>query len=186
MKVALWGVVFVAALVAQHTAPPVALDEPGLQDTMKFIEERLDAIGRVNYVAYRHDDRNPNSHAVEILSLSAEITHPRASSDGCRIDFHAWTSLGGQVTFDRDTGFALKDIREVALLPMDEKMSEANQKARRPAATYHVTPLVFAVTARSRDGHDYPFLLYQRALSIRLTRALSHAVELCGGGSEIY
>ena len=183
-----WNIAFpILSLIAltcsaQDVPPPPkpADDGPSLADTVKFIEEKLGAIGRVNWVQYIHDNTN-GSDLTHKFSL--ERTNVRASVQGCRIDYHSWGSTDGGVQYDNDVGFALKDVEEVVVDTLEQHLKEANSKAGHPEWNIRLDPPVFVIKAQKKNG-GYFFYLYDESLAHRIAKALVHAVELCGGGSK--
>jgi len=173
---------FALTCVAQDVPPPSrpADNGPSLADTMKFIEEKLGSIGRVNYVSYVHDNINGSDRTYK---LGVEQSNVRASVKGCRIDYHVRRSRDGEVYSEKDAGFLLKDVQEVVVTTMEQRLKEVNSKNGRPEDSYQVDPPVFVIIAKGKNGEDF-FDLYDESLGNRITSALAHAVELCGGGTK--
>ena len=170
------------ALHAQDVPPPPkpADDGPSLADTMKFIEEKLGSSGRVNYIAYIHDNKIGNDFT---LKFSDDETNVRASAPGCSIAGHTRYVRDEQVLEDEDYGFGLKDVQEVAGVTGEQFLRENNAKEGHPEWTARVDPPVFALVIKFKNI-GYIFNLYDESLANRIAKAIVHAVELCGGGSK--
>ena len=178
--------VFVFALTcsAQDVPPPPkpADDGPSLADTMKFIEEKLGSIGRVNWVEYAHDDTSGKDFTP--VKYGYETGTVRGSVQSCRIDYHGWASVNGTVQLDKDLGFALKDVQEVVVEAVEHRTKEAvSKQLGHPEWSNRMDPPVFVIIVKKKNGRDY-FFLYDESLANRIAKALVHAVELCGGGSK--
>ena len=170
------------ALQAQDVPPPPkpADDGPSLADTMKFIEEKLGSIGRVNQMAYFHDNQIGNDFTNK---FSDEETNVRGSVPACSITYHARATRNEEVTEDKDAGFPLKDVQEVAVVTQEQDLKENVSKAGHPEWTVRVDPPVFVLVVKRKSGLNH-FYLYDESLANRIAKALVHAVELCGGGSK--
>ena len=178
IRLAVAVMVFVSSAGAQDVPPPPKLadDGPSLADTMKFIEEKLGAIGRVNFVFYIHNDLNGNDTTSK---ESVEDRNVRASVQGCRIDYHESLSRNGEVAFDKDLSFALKDVQEVVV----ESLEHWQAGHGNPSERVDPDPPVFLIIPKKKNGGG-GFYLYDESLGHRIAKALVHAVELCGGGSK--
>src|ERR1022692_5124699 len=63
--------------------PPKPKDDgPSLEVTMKFIQDKLAEVGRVNWVAYVHDSTNGNDWTEK---MSTEASRIQASVESCAI-----------------------------------------------------------------------------------------------------
>jgi hypothetical protein len=127
---------FISAAFAQDVPPPPKPkdDGPSLEVTMKFIEEKLNSIGRVNYISYVHDNKDGSEWTNK---FSQEVKNVRASVAGCRIDYHQWRMRDEEVTADTDFGFSLKVVlfrlrwkwRERSAVKITERTREKDTEA---------------------------------------------------------
>jgi hypothetical protein len=183
-----WSIAFpilslIALTCAAQDVPPPPKppdDGPSLADTMKFIEEKLGSIGPVSYVAYHHDNTDGRDWTVKIIQKESNV---RASVQGCRIDYHMWSSFAGKVGLDQDAWFLLKDVEEVVVETKEQNFKKAASRQGVPEVSTRVDPPVFVITAKKKNGGD-EFALNDEPLAHRIAKALVHAVELCGGGSK--
>ena len=152
---------------------------------MKFIQDKLGSIGRLNYAIEVHDTTNGTNWEND---RSTETTKVRASAQTCRLDWHAWESINEEfVTLDTDEELPLKEVQGVAVTPMVQYLKEIYTSAGHPGYMVRVVPPVFAIMVkRSHDGKILPSLplwgLYNESVANDVAEALVHAVELCGGG----
>jgi hypothetical protein len=65
---------------------------------------------------------------------------------------------------------------------MDQVIQRANAKAAHPELNVKVDPPIFLVVVKW-EKHSMMFNFYDDALADRVSKALQHAVDLCGGGS---
>jgi hypothetical protein len=164
--------------------PPMSSFGPSLAETMKFIVEKLGSIGPVNYISYGHD--NVSGRDLTPNKWSYEMTNVRIDAAGCRIDFRRREMINGGVPQEVNAGISLKNVRQVVVATAEQELNAANARAGSPNVTAHVDPPVFMVFAWI-DPSKYTgavFRLYDEPLANRMANALTHAVELCGGGNK--
>jgi hypothetical protein len=204
-------VLAVSATLAQHqqkkTVPSSkpADDGPSLEVTMKFIQDKLNGIGPVSYVAKVRDVYTYNDGIGTDTTLSGteqskyEVTKVVADPSTCRISFH-WKNKAerdGAATEsadfpkhedqEDDDGFPLKLVEHVVVMPLKQSLEEGfknNMPVNHPSRSYKVDPPVFALSLELRDFAPNDFLFLDEQLANRVAKAMVHAVELCGGGSE--
>ncbi len=101
--------------VARATPPPAKPtgDGPGLEATMQFIQDKLNGVGAVNFVAYVHDSIAGNDWTQQSRRAATKVV---ADSGGCRIDYHAKAENNGTVVWDFDEWFYLKNVEDVVIL----------------------------------------------------------------------
>ncbi len=182
----LWITTLALALMGWATAqdvpplPPMRGDAASLKDTMKFIQDKLP--GRVNYVVYGHDNAAGTD---SILKRRFELSDVSADASSCHIGYH-WRFDNGKNAniIDRYDELFLKQVREVVLMQMDQQIQRANAKAGHPEQTVKVDPPIFLVVVVRTNGLSMRFNFYDDALADRVSKALQHAVELCGAGNQ--
>src|SRR5262245_48222780 len=109
---------------------------------MKFIEDELNRIGRVNYTEYMHDDRTGGKYKTDLIT--AEISLGRAN--GCRIEYHSAQTPGGKVItgppileIDHTISLADYDYRFV-VTRLDLDMDARNSAGGHPEYKHRVEP----------------------------------------------
>jgi hypothetical protein len=184
----------------RNTPPKPAEKGPTLEVTMKFIQDKMNDIGQVNWVEYYHDKTKgsdwTNQYGSEIKNLVA------APSD-CRITYHEFAGNSQLGLTEFEYTLQLKDIADIVMVPQLEDQRRTFAAATN--AQYHdwmvtnVAPPVFLlrlstnhpVEARisktqqplsSSKKIDFKFL--DEKLADRVAKALQHAAELCGAGEN--
>jgi len=167
---------------AQDVPPPPkpADDGPSLADTMKFIEDKLNSIGPVNYIAYTHDNVTGNNATNK---FSAELTNVRGNVAGCRIDYHWRNTRDGRILQDLDAGFPLKPVNQVRVKTREQELKEGSSNGGHPEWASRVYPTVFVISVEVGPNGN-TLCLFDESLANRIAKALVHAVELCGGGTK--
>jgi hypothetical protein len=179
----LCGVAF--TLTAQQTvAPPPKPAEsgPSLAVTMKFIQDKMNEQGKINYALYTHD--NSSDEDWPVYQISIEISNVIANPATCRITWHKVTTNNGKAGIDRD--FSL-DLRSVLNLEVRTSTREAKMEDTangHPALDKRQDPPYFATTAQSKGNVETPFFFTSEDTANRIAKAMVHAVELCGGGNQ--
>jgi hypothetical protein len=183
MKLIFVIAILTSTALAQDVPPPPKPPSsgPSLEVTMSFIQERLASIGRVNFVAYGHDDGNGTDWTD---NASAEATSVQASAASCRVDYHWHATDNGASVMDKDARVSLKAVQEVLVETLEHRFADVERRDGRPERTYRVAPPVFVLLVKSEKRAEDVFYLYDETLANRIAKALVHAVELCGGGSK--
>jgi len=191
LKVCLMTMCFAALAVSTALAqekkavppPPKPADEgPSLQATMKFIQDKLNGIGPVNYITYVHDDVAGNDQNQQ---SKYEVTRVVADPTACRIGYHAKVEINGKVNHEGDAVFFLKNVGDISVVPGEQAMKEAVAAAGHPLWTVKVDPPNFTLKVNRTNSKVFnSFVFFDEQLANRMAKAMVHAVELCGGGSE--
>jgi hypothetical protein len=184
MKKAFWittlGLAWMVWAIAQDVPPPPPLrgDAASLEDTMKFLQNKLP--GKVNYVVYLHD--NVAGADLPPIKRSFELSNVSADARGCSIRFHSRFDYGKSTDIrDMDDEILLRQVREIVLGQMDQVVQQAAAKSGHPERSAKIDPPIFLV--RVRWVHGMMFNFYEETLADRVSKALQHAVDLCGGGN---
>jgi hypothetical protein len=162
--------------------PPPKPDDggPSLEVTMKFIQDKMNSIGPVNYAVYFHD----NATGADWTKRSKfEVTQMVAEAPACAITYHekGWPAAESESS----SGFFLKNVEDVVVMPMEQYQQEAAAAAGHPSWSSRVDPPVFVLKVRESDvkgTNNFDF--FDEQLPNRVARAIVHAVELCGGGGK--
>jgi hypothetical protein len=168
---------------AQDVPPPPPLrgDVASLKDTMKFIQDKLP--GKVNFIVYSHD--NVAGTDLPNIKRGFELSNVSGNPERCHISFHWRIDYGNSANVTlKDDEIFLKQVREVTLIPMDQFVQRNKAKAGHPEISIRVDPPVFLIIVTTEAKPQIGFYFYDEALSDRLSKALQHAVELCGGGNS--
>jgi hypothetical protein len=156
--------------------PPLRGDAANLTDTMKFIQDKLPS--KVNYMVYGHDNITGSDGSIRRSFVLTEVS---ADAGRCYIGFHSRFDNGKTIT-EKAGELLLKQVQEVSLMQMDTGIQRADAKAGHPERSIKVDPPIAVVVVRSAPNHSMAFNFYDESLAERVSRALQHAVSLCGGG----
>jgi hypothetical protein len=87
------------------------------------------------------------------------------------------------VTADVDAGIDLKAVQDVVVMSRDQNMDQFDADAGHPTWSAKVNPPVWVVEVRRKTGPN-AFYFREEQMANRVAKAITHAVELCGGGKE--
>jgi hypothetical protein len=167
--------------LAQQSVPPPpkpASDGPSLEATMKFIQEKIEQQGKLNYAAHVHDSQDGSNWVVPFSTLQTNIV---ANPTLCRISYHERRTRRDEVTADDDYWFALKAVQEMVVMSREQGLKRADTNAGHPTWDSKVDPPIWLIEARYKGGQNI-FYFHEEEIANRVAKALVHAVELCGGG----
>jgi hypothetical protein len=166
------------AIAQDVPAPPPMRGEASLEDTMKFIQDKLPS--KVNYKIYRHDNVTGTDLSSE---YTFEVRNVSADAGRCRIDVHWRLMINGDIKRDKNAWVSLKQVQQIVVMSNDRAYQQAAAKSGHPEWSFKLDPPIFKVIAR-QEGGENNFLFYDETLADRVSEALRHAVDLCGGGSQ--
>jgi len=180
VQITILALVSVGCAFAQGIPPlaPLRGDAATLKDTMKFIQDKLPGV--VNYVVYAHNNvTGVDSSKKRIFEIVDVIADPET----CSIRYHT-NYDNGDKAIRKDMETFLKPVQTVALQQMDQVIQQSNAKAGHPEVGVRVEPAIFVVALSWEPKHWMMFNFYDDTLADRVTKALQHAVDLCGGGNK--
>jgi hypothetical protein len=160
---------------------------PSLDATMKFIQERLGDIGSVGYTAFYQNAR------YDSMTTTDEFSKVIADARLCQISFHRkkmYKPLKDNdekdmdvITYDGDVSLSLRDIQEIEVKPMEQRLNDNQAATGHPETVVTSTrPAITALLVHKSHEVLYPFPFTDALLANRVAKAIVHAVELCGGG----
>ncbi|MGB9406461.1 MAG: hypothetical protein WCA89_02930 [Terracidiphilus sp.] len=179
-----------SAIQAQGAAPslqPPAVGAPttsgpSLAETMQFIQDKLNDIGKVTFVAFL---QNANDGSTTPAIITNEISNVVADQNQCRISYHQKTMYGSSTYKDENRVFSLRDVQEIVIKPFEQANNEYLAKTGNPTIiTTSTNPPATELSAHRPHGEENFFLFTDATLADRVAKAMIHAVELCGGGSK--
>ncbi len=187
-----------SAIQAQGAAPslqPPAVGAPttsgpSLAETMQFIQEKLNGLGKVAFVDFRQET---SSGSTWTSTFTNEISNVVADQNQCRISYHWKLTNDGSTYKDKNSVFSLRDVQEIVVKPLEQYETEFYAKNGHPNAIVTSTsPHMTALEVRLPRGEENfflfsevnTFLFADANLADRVAKAFTHAVELCGGGSK--
>ncbi len=184
-------VLLTTSAVPQRSVPPPPnppADTASLAVTMKFIQDKLNAVGNVHYAAHWHDDVDDTDG---VTTYNFEQSNVVADPANCWIKYHLRIVAGTGLN-DRDNGFFLPDVQDLAVTTGEQYAHEHYVASGYPTISAKVDPPIFWLVTR-RPGNNSQSSVWRRAgedafvftdeeTANRVANAMHHAVELCGGG----
>jgi len=174
--------------------PPAPLaEDANLEATMRFIEDGLNAKGRVEF-----RDPPPGMNPADSALFADEVTGAAADPRRCELSFHLlFGSTGANDTLTR---FRFADVDNLSVIPRHAQppvfMLQMHTKTE-AVVEHHVATLrkdpatnLFLATpsaaAPRPDRQSVAATVYfsDEAAAQSMAVAMVHAVELCGGGSQ--
>ena len=150
---------------------------------MKFIQEKLP--GTVNFMVYPHDNVAGTDQRPQRVSSTLTLA---ADAGRCQISFHARY----QVTIDgvqinkvpeSDGEILLKQVQEISLAQRETVEQRGRAQSGHPEVSVKIDPPITLVVVKSAPPNPAKsFYFYDESLAERVSKALQHAVTLCGGG----
>jgi hypothetical protein len=172
------------AIMAQETAPAAAPADngPTLAETMQFIQENLNELGKIAFAEFVHD---ASSGSTFTGTVTKEISYVFVDQNQCRISYHWKTTADGNTMRDENSVFSLRDVKEIMVKPDEQYQTEMLANNGSPTVIVTSTsPPVMVLQVRRPHGEENLFYFTDANLADRVAKAMLHAVELCGGGSK--
>ncbi len=184
-------VLLTTSAVPQKSAPPPSgpADSASLEVTMKFIQDKLNAVGNVNYTAHWHDYVDDTDG---ILRYSFQASNVVANPANCWIKYHLKIVTGTGLN-DRDNGFFLPDVQGFVVTKGEQYENERFVAIGYPSISAKVDPPIFWLVARRpensqlsvwRKPGENAFVFTDEETANGVAKAMLHAVELCGGAAK--
>ena len=171
-------------LAVAQTAPaaPKAADSgPSLAVTMQFIQEGLSQLGQVNYAAYNYDNADGTRWTTQFSTVDTNVV---ADAAACRISYHEKRTKDGSVTSDTDYWFSLHEVKDVIVEPREKLLKKVNTANGHPSWDAKIGPPITMLLARKAENTEWYFYFLDEDQANRVAKAMTHAVELCGGGNK--
>jgi hypothetical protein len=157
--------------------PPKPADEaPSLEVTMKFIQDKLNSIGPVNFTLYSHVDAVGDLTA----QFHDEVTTVVADPSTCQISYRWKEEVKGHA-LNLDISFFLKDVKDLVVLPEEQHLKQMRSA---DSESDRADPPVFVLKVRKKNKDFQVVLFSDEQMANRVAKAIVHAVELCGGGGK--
>jgi hypothetical protein len=177
-----------SGLLAQQAVPPPpkpADDGPGLEVTMKFIQDKLNDIGPLRWtVTSRNADTGEDLTAV----WTAEFVKVVADPQRCTISYHSFMSVGAVGPSGQQPPPPRKQPADGVTLVLNVKevkkiTVKSEEEALKETAGWenagNVRPPIFVITVQQSRNRRHDFYVDDEELANRLARAITHSVELC-------
>jgi hypothetical protein len=184
MKMKLWLTPLLAcgiasmALGQQTAAPQPAVSGPSLAVTMQFLQSTLNEQGKLSWTTHYHDSADGTNWT---YALTFEASKVVADASACTIGFHNNITRDGVVLFDTDASFNLHDVQDLTLTTGDQRQNKNDAAAGHPTWTAKIDPPIFDLVVKGQGTAEFYFFFFNEDAANRVTKAMGHAVELCGG-----
>jgi len=166
----------------QQSAPPksAAIPQP-LTAAMAAIQKELNAVGKLNFVVhiYNAEEKGDSPYSEQLSNVVADPAT-------CTIHYHWWRMMHGDVVNDEDVSLKLHDVEIVATLSHDEYLKKvAKEEGPTPDGDrgYYekFDPPLFIVLVQISDEDGAAFSFTDAKQAGRVGKAMTQAVQLCGG-----
>ena len=175
--------IFIASTACgQQSAPPKSTGSAqSLAAAMAAIQKELNALGKLNFVVHIY-----NAEEKGDPPYSEQLTKVVADPATCTIHYHWWRMMHGEVVNDEDVSLKLHDVEIVATMSFDEYLKKLD-KEEGPTPDgdrgYYekFDPPLFMVMVRISDEDETEFSFTDAKQAGRVGKAMTQAVQLCGG-----
>jgi hypothetical protein len=159
--------------------PPRSVDNgPSLSTTMQFIQARLNEQGKMSWTTHYHDSADNTNWTYQFTFEAGKVV---ADASACTIAYHYTIVRDGVQISDSDASLNLHDVQDVTLTTGDQRQNKNDTAAGHPTWNAKVDPPVFDLIVRTKENVEFYFFFFNEDTANRVTKAMGHAVELCGG-----
>jgi len=159
---------------------PKPPDEPSLLDTMKFIQDQMSNLPRLDTTLYWTNNRTGRHGQTQGVQ---EIASFSSDASACQIGYSLVDPDPNSVGY-REFSFELKSVSTVRIMTYAELTTEQMHANGFVDTTTWSDPPEFAILvtlANTSDHHEFYFI--DQNVANRVGEALTRAVRLCGGGN---
>jgi hypothetical protein len=194
---------------AQDVPPPPKPtdDGPSLEATMKFIQDKLNGQGDVNYVV---TNRNSRADTATELGISVTVSDANANPASCIVSFTKNVAFWESHEHER-IELSFREAEKLAVSSATDVFNRESASSGHPEETHVYAPSVFLLTVKmlegkrvrthsgttggtAQQGHQATWsdwvgrsvslVFREEEMAQRVAKAMLHAIELCGGGNE--
>jgi hypothetical protein len=162
-------------------AAPVTLSTvagaPSLADTLRFIEEKLNDAGAVDF-----RDNTDGSDDLK-MSWSHRLTQAAADPSSCLVRVNSRYTANGKAIQNEKEVVSFRRVEKLEVASRQDVLNRYNQ-ARGEPSSFRTEPVVYQVTVTYLGGGILELYFRDEEMANRIAKAMNHAVELCGGGSK--
>jgi hypothetical protein len=190
MKIRNWLLMSLASglaltLSAQQAVPPPQPTDngPSLAVTMQLLQAKLNEQGKMSWTTHYHDSADNTNWIYQFTFEAGKVV---ADAPACNIAYHYIIVRDGVKISDSDASFNLHDVQDVTLMTGDQRQNNNDTAAGHTTWNAKVDPPVFDLIVRGQGKDEYYFFFFNEDTANRVTKAMGHAVELCGGSRGSY
>lgn len=170
-----------SAAWGQQSAAPThksAGGAPTLAETMQIVQAKLNEQGKMNWVTHYHDSADGTNWTYAFIFEASNVV---ANAATCNVGYHYKITRDGTVISDEDASFKLHDVQDLTLTTGDLRQNKNDAASGHATWSAKVDPPVFDLIVRGQGTAEFYFFFFDEDTANRVTKALGHAVELCGG-----
>jgi hypothetical protein len=147
-----------------------AAGEPSLNDTLRFIEQKLNSESSVAYESRSED----NSTQVSFRVFEAQ-TDPAT----CQIRYRALFTSDGRPSWKRNGVLSFRRVQKIEILAEQDSLNRAMEQGG-SNIRFVMTPAAYRVNVTSSGGQLIAWALFaDEAMADRVAKAMNHAAEIC-------
>jgi hypothetical protein len=162
--------------------PPVANSGPSLEETLSFIEDRLNQQGAVTWLSTVQNTVAGTSNSP--VQISLQLSRVTGDVGSCRVKFHSKSVIGSAVS-DFDYMLPLRRIERLAVMSLQDGNNGFHARQGHPEMVETISPPTISELEITGGANRTWYLVFSdEELANRVAKALTHAVELCGGGNK--
>jgi hypothetical protein len=164
------------------TPAPASAVGPGLEETLSFIEDKLNQQGALNWLSTVSDTVKGTSGSP--IQMSVTVSGAAGDPRSCRLTYH-WTKIdGGKNNGDSVFALTLRRVEKLSVMTMEQANNAQHAREGHPELVETLSPPMYELVINGAANRAWYFPFADQDLSNRVAKAILHAVELCGGGKE--
>ncbi len=152
---------------------------PTLAETMKFIQDKLNGMGKVSFYQYL---QSTNDNTTKTDKVSIEYTGVVADPGQCYISYHRKVPAADNP--NATWAYSLREVENVTVMPYTQGLNRWLAKPGSPNFTCTSTSPPITTLFVSSPSGESEFDFTDNDLAIRVAKAFARAVALCGGGNK--
>jgi hypothetical protein len=172
------------AILAQGTVPAAAPADtgPSLAETMQFIQEKMNDIGKAAWVDFLQDAKDGSTWTE---TFTTELNNVIVDQNQCRFSYHRKVTDNGDTISDQNNFFLLRDVQDIIVKPEEQNQTDwIAQNGKPNIIVTSTSPSIATLIVHRPRGEMNTFRFTNANLADRVAKAMQHAVELCGGGNK--
>lgn len=170
------------ATASRSQSSKPATNAPSLDITLKFIVDKLGQEGRVTYSAAVTDTAQPDDSWTN--SFVVELSNPGFNSANCSVSFHWHTEVNNKVFDDNTYTLSFRDVTSIDVMSQADNQHQVDSRNGHDSYQSQITPALFTLVVKRPKQVQNAFLFSDEDIAHRVAKAMIHATELCGGGSN--
>jgi hypothetical protein len=132
----------------------------------------------MSWTTHFHDSADNNNWTYQ---FTFEVSKAVADAAACTIAYHYNIIRDGTQISDSDASINLHDVQDVTLTTGNQRQNKNDTAAGHTTWEAKVDPPVFDLVVRGKEAAEFYFFFFDEDTANRVTKAMGHAVEVCGG-----